>query len=527
MRPKRSAAELVVRRNRYYRLVGLSVLAGVCGGVPAVVYRITLTGANGLRQTLFGLAVTPLRAVLLILLLLVVGAAAGRITQGEPLIAGSGIPQVKGQLQGWFAPNWPRVLLTKFVGGALCIFGGLALGREGPSVQLGAMASQGMAEKLRCSPVEKKYLVTCGACGGLAAAFNAPLAGMMFGLEEIHKNFSALAMFPTMVAAIIADLISKAYFGTSSSMNLGLAPSLGYLGYLLFAIMGILMGLFGVLYNKTLLSLQKGYRRLPVPVWVRIMIPFAFAGALGFCLPQVLGPGNSLIAALSDREYTLAFTALLLIGRFVFSMISFCSGAPGGIFFPLLVLGALAGCVCGKLAVLALGLPVTCVVYFMVVGMAGLFAAIVRAPITGIILVMEMSGSLTQLAGVTIAVCCATLVANGLGSQPIYESLLDGLLANGTREVPKENDIVTYPVPLESTLVGRAMRELEFPQSCLVISVVRGLDVLIPRGEMVLQAGDFINIACPMNAEWELREFLNRTGSGGESRRAKVKVQSG
>jgi H+/Cl- antiporter ClcA len=514
MAPKDNPAEAILRSRGQYKLILISVLAGICGGMTAVLYRLTLSWTDALRTELYAFADTPVRIIILFAVLLLLGAVAGKITQSTPLIMGSGIPQVEGQVMGFISPKWLPVLIKKFIGGALCMLGGLALGREGPSIQLGAMATQGMTQKLKCSETEKKYLITCGACGGLAAAFNAPLAGMMFGLEEIHKNFSALAIFPAMVAAITADLISKGCFGIKASLSLGVVELLPLRYYLMFAAVGILMGAFGAFYNKFLLSLQKAYKKLPVPVWVRIMIPFVAAGIVGLICPEMLGAGHNIIEELSGGNLTLSVMLVFLAGRFLFSMICFCSGAPGGIFFPLLVLGSLAGCICGKIAVLFFGIPQTDIINFMLLGMAGMFAGIVRAPITGVILVMEMSGSLTQMAGITITACCATLTANLLGSRPIYESLLKNYIGGnegGGRE--KDNIIIEHLVTLHSSMTGGTVSRLNLPKDCLILSINRGQDKLIPKGGSVLQAGDLLHIACPRNSKDALMKMLNETES--------------
>lgn len=510
MSPRKSPVESMLRASGQYRLIMFSVFAGLCGGAAAAAYRFTLTWADKLRIRLYGFADSPLKTLLLFAVLMLLGALIGKITQSAPLITGSGIPQVKGQVMGFLNPKWLPVLIKKFIAGALCIVGGLALGREGPSIQLGAMAAQGAAQKLRCSDTEKKYLLTCGACGGLAAAFNAPLAGMMFGLEEIHKNFSALALFPVMVAAIIADLFSKGCFGIGANLHFEIAHLLPLKYYPLYIIVGVLMGLFGALYNRVLLSLQRGYKKLPVPLWVRIMIPFAAAGIVGLIYPNLLGAGHNLIEGLTEGSFSLNIMLILLAGRFLFSLICFCSGAPGGIFFPLLVLGSLAGGICGELAVIILEVPQEIIINFILMGMAGMFAGIVRAPITGVILVMEMSGSLTQMAGITITACAATLIANLVKSRPIYDSLLENFIGK-EEEAKGDNDIIEHLVTLHSSMAGSTISSLKLPKDCLILSVNRGQEKIIPKGGTVLQAGDLIHIACPDNSRDSLRSMLIET----------------
>jgi H+/Cl- antiporter ClcA len=280
---------------------------------------------------------------------------------------------------------------------------------------------------------DKKLLLLCGACAGLAAAFNAPLAGIAFALEENYKKITPKVVFATAAASIIADIISKLFFGMEPALHMPHVDTLPLSLFFIYPIVGICCGCLGVLFNKTLLSTQKLYKKLPLRDTFRIAIPFLFAGVFGLALPEVLGGGHHIITHLSDVGMTVGTMLLLLVGKFVFTMICFCSGAPGGIFFPLLVLGALSGGIIGSGACALLGLPESCMINFLLLGMTGMFSGIVRAPITGIILVAEMSGSLTQFVGLVIVSVVSALTANMLGSKPIYDELLENMLRNQTK----------------------------------------------------------------------------------------------
>lgn len=505
--------EFTLRHIKRDRLVPLCALAGLLSGGVSVLYRLTLSWANVLRSAAFTWADTPFRIVLLFVGLIALGLVVGLITQKEPLISGSGIPQVEGQLLGKISPRWFRVMYKKFIAGALSLLGGLALGREGPSIQFGAMISQGLAEQTKRSDIEKKYLIASGACAGLAAAFNAPLAGAMFGLEEVHKNFSKTSLLSALVAAIMADLLSKAVFGTVSSLNIGLVDLLPFRDYAMFIAVGAIMGVVGSVYNSVLLGTQKLYKKLPIPVWARIIIPFVFAGALGLFYPDMLGGGHNVIENMSAGNYTVTFMLILLVGRFVFSMLSYGSGAPGGIFFPLLVIGSLTGALLGHFCVASFGLEEGYVINFMLLGMAGMFAGVVRAPVTGIILVLEMSGSLTQLVGLTMTAAMAVMVADALGSEPIYDSLLkvmDGGCSNA--EKCEEHHIIELSVPMSSPLAFMPVRDFSWPDECLVVSVIRGSrdKAEIPKGNTVIMPGDTVCVACPAEKEAELRSAFDR-----------------
>ena len=417
------------RKNIF--LIGKSLIFGAFAALSAVAYRAVLSRSESLCHEIFSFASSPLRMILLFLFLLLVGLVVGRITESEPLIKGSGIPQLEGQFHGHLSPRPLTVLVKKFIAGALGIVCGLSLGREGPSIQLGAMTGQLVDHRLPGTDEDeddKKLLLLCGACAGLAAAFNAPLAGVAFALEETYKKFTPKAVFVTASASIIADMISKLFFGMTPALGMPQVDTLPLSMFFLYPIVGICCGCFGALFNKTLMSTQRLYKKLPLRDTFRIAIPFLFAGVFGLVLPEVLGGGHHIVSQLSSVGMAVGMMLLLLVGKFVFTMICFCSGAPGGIFFPLLVLGALTGGIVGSGACALLGLPESCMINFLLLGMTGMFSGIVRAPVTGIILVAEMSGSLTQFPGLVLVSVVSALTANMLGSKPVYDELLENML---------------------------------------------------------------------------------------------------
>ncbi|MBR5536408.1 MAG: ClC family H(+)/Cl(-) exchange transporter [Clostridia bacterium] len=420
--------------RKHISLIGKSLLVGAFAALSAVAYRAVLGRAEALCHGIFGFADSPLRIVLLFLFLFLMGLVVGRITESEPFIKGSGIPQLEGQFHGHFSPKPLAVLVKKFVGGALSIVCGLSLGREGPSIQLGAMTGQLVSSRLPEGEEEdSKLLLLCGACAGLAAAFNAPLAGVAFALEETYKKITPKVVFATAAASIFADIVSKLFFGTTPALNLPQVDPLPLSLFYVYPIVGLCCGCLGVLFNKTLMSTQRLYKKLPLRDTCRIAIPFLFAGVFGLVLPEVLGGGHHIITHLSGVGMTVGMMLLLLAAKFAFTMICFCSGAPGGIFFPLLVLGALSGGIIGSGACALLGLPESCMINFLLLGMTGMFSGIVRAPITGIILVAEMSGSLTQFTGLVLVSVVASLTANMLGCKPVYDELLENMLRDRAR----------------------------------------------------------------------------------------------
>lgn len=415
-------------------LITEGLCVGLVGGFVVLLYRVALNFAgNWLLKSLSHIKGNPLRCAVWFLVLAGLAWIVGRLVKWEPMISGSGIPQVEGEVAGRLSQNWKRVLPAKFAGGFLCMLGGLSLGREGPSIQLGAMAGQGISRALGRGKREEKFLMTCGASAGLSAAFHAPLAGMMFAVEEIHKTFSIPILLPVMTASVTADYIASHILGLDPVFHFQITEYLPQNYYWLLILLGILVGVSGVFYNWGMLKAQELYRKIPLLKETgRLLIAFLTAGVLGLVMPSVLGSGSGLIVSLTKGEMVLGMVVLTLVVKFLFSAVSFGSGAPGGIFFPLLILGALLGAVFAMTGAEFFGLDPVYINNFVLLGMTGFFTAIVRAPLTGIILLFEMSGSISQMLSLSIVSVTAYIVATLMRSEPIYDSLLKRILKADT-----------------------------------------------------------------------------------------------
>ncbi len=486
--------------NRYgslrTMLVFEGILVGVAAGLVSVLYRYVLEKADEIRNGILALCTgKPLRMIGWMAVLLVLAWVVSLLMKWEPMISGSGIPQVEAEIAGYIKPNWLRVVIAKIIGGFLCIVGGLSLGREGPSIQLGGMTGKGVSRILGRFRLEEHFLLTCGASAGLSAAFNAPLAGVMFALEEVHKNFSAMVLLSCMAASLVADYISNGIFGMQPVFSFTVDSMIPLNGYFYIIVLGVLCGVLGVFYNKVLLASQTAYKKIGfLPQAVRLMIPFACAGLLGFVMPDVLGGGHSMISKLYNENLVLSSILVMLVVKFLFSMVSFGSGAPGGIFFPLLVLGAYIGGAYGTVLVVWLGFDRDFVAILIIIAMAALFSAIVRAPVTGIVLISEMTGSFSHLLSLSTASLVAYVVAELLRSKPVYESLTERLLAGQSIKMAvgkaHAKSIITSVIEQGSEADGCMIQDLGLPSSCLVVSVTRGEEELIPRGKLRLKAGD-------------------------------------
>lgn len=475
-------------------LAAEGALIGILAGLTAVLYRYCLTWAeSGLYTILSFIKGNLLFIALWFVALIAMGVVVGRLVKWESMASGSGIPQVSGEVKGYLSPVWWRVILCKFVGGTLSILGGLSLGREGPSIQLGAMTAKGYSRLRKYNKTKEIGLLCCGAGAGLAAAFNAPLAGIMFVLEEIHHTFDRTMLVAGMIATVSADFVSKIFFSQATIFSFQ-TSTLALRYYWLLGILGIILGLAGAGYNFVMLKGQVLYHHFKyVPKEIRIALTFVLAGVLGLILPEVLAGGHSMITLLEHGQPALATLFLLLLVKFLFSAASFGSGAPGGIFFPLLILGAYAGGIFGSLSMKLFPLPGDLLPQFIVLGMAGLFAGIVRAPITGIVLITEMTGNMHRMLDIAVVSIIAYLVANMVGSKPIYTSLLDNILQRQKElEIDEgaEKVLVTYVVPFNSAICNKKISEITWQKNTLVASILREDHTITPKGDTEIYPGD-------------------------------------
>ncbi|WP_068963220.1 H(+)/Cl(-) exchange transporter ClcA [Desulfosporosinus sp. BG] len=481
------------------KLVFEGMGVGILTGLLVVLYRFMLEEAGLMLTKVYNvLTVRPALIFAWIGVLCIIGYVVGLLVEHDPMISGSGIPQVEGVLLRKLSMNWWKVIIGKFVGGVLAIGSGLSMGREGPSVQLGAAVGQGFSQVLKRVKIEEKYLTTSGASAGLAAAFGAPLAGVMFALEEVHKNFSPLVLLSAVSAAVSADFVTSEFFGLKPVLNFANLHDFPLRYYFYIIILGAIIGVLGVVFNKTLLKTQDLYAMqnwLPKKYWV--IIPLLISILLGFFLPQVLGGGHELIASLVTKgNYPFRILLVLMLAKFLFTMACYGSGAPGGIFLPLLAIGALIGNIYGITLVHVFHMDSTYVNNFIILAMAGYFTAVVRAPITGTILITEMTGSFSHLLTLAIVSIVAYIVADLLGSKPIYESLLEKFLHKQGEGMEAGNEkskyILEFAVCMGSILDGKQIKEIKWPAHCLLVSVKRGEREIIPKGDTVIYPGDYL-----------------------------------
>lgn len=495
------------------KIIGESIVVGAIVGFVIVIFRYLLEKASELSTAIYATVRENMNLLpFMIIGLVIVGVIIGLILRFEPLSSGSGIPQIEGQLARKIEVSWWRVLLAKFTGGLLAIGSGLSLGREGPSVQIGAAIGQGFGKVFKRTKIEEKFLITCGASAGVAAAFNAPLAGLMFALEELHKHFSAKVLTSAMSAAIVADLISKYFFGLQPAFNLQNVLVLPQNYFFSIIVLGVILGIFGALFNKSLIASMKFYGRLNwLPFWAKPIIPLMFVGLFAIVLPEVLGGGHHLIEVLTHGNLGISILVVILIVKFFFTMISYGSGAQGGIFLPLLVLGALVGSIYGNFIHIAFDMDSNLISSFIILAMAGTFSAIIKAPLTGIILILEMTGGISHLLALALVSITAFITADLLRSAPIYETLLDRIIKKADNRThngdARTKMLIEKAVAISSKIDGKLVKDIDWPAHCLLITIKRCEQEIIPNRDFQILSGDLLII---LTDEFHAAEVLSK-----------------
>jgi CIC family chloride channel protein len=345
----------------------------------------------------------------------------------EPTTIGSGIQHVEAVMHGDAKPSRLIALPIKFFGGLLSIGSGMALGREGPTVQMAAVIGSQCGKLFRLKTVEQSLLYTAVAGAGLSIAFNAPLSGIAFSFEEISKKITIKRLVVSFAAVTSGMLVFRSYFGNSIEFVVGdLLPD-SAVTLCFYIIFSVVLSFIAGLYGKTIigaLNTADSFRSIS-PVVKASIIGFG-VGSLAYFYPNLVGGGDPQVQSLLSGDYFLFPLILIMLLRFFLGPICYSSGVPGGIFSPILLMGSGMGVIFVLLLnpVLGnIGIGQLDPIAFALVGMAAFFTVVVRAPLTGILLVTEMSGKVSLMIPLLIASVICTLIPALLKQEPIYDAL--------------------------------------------------------------------------------------------------------
>ncbi|UOA10860.1 H(+)/Cl(-) exchange transporter ClcA [Methylobacter sp. S3L5C] len=437
---------MILERQRH-RLLVPSILLGLLTGAISVGVNLSLSYGEEFRNRVIDFAHQQVIIgpwIMMGFTVMAVCLSVGLVSRFAPEASGSGISHLKGVMQGCWPFRWLRVLVIKFVSMIIGASAGLMLGRAGPTVHMGGAIGQGLVNSWPNQTFkDRSVLIAAGGGAGLAAAFNSPLAGLVFVLEELDSRCSSFEFFAAGIACLSADMVCRIVLGQYPTFHLVIAgtPPLDIL--IAFLPLGIVSALLGYLFNRTLLTAQK---LISLPLWPRFFWWFVLAAmvtTIGWLTPDLLGGGQDFVnSILEGRVFTLQTIVLFFIIRFIVTIGSSSSGAAGGIFMPVLVLGALLGLGVGSIIQLLFPELNVDAKLFAVVGMASYFTGVVRAPLTGIVLIIEMTGNYTLILPLFVACFSAQIVADWLRVVPIYDALLENTIKkNESRELALSNGI--------------------------------------------------------------------------------------
>lgn len=427
--PQRSASA----EERFFLL--LSIFIGIYAGLAVVCFRLAIEWtriyALGTSVAIRGprLIIAPAAAGLVVAFL---------VMKVFPAVRGSGVNQTKSALyiSNGYIPL--RTAIGKFICSGLAIGSGHSLGPEDPSLQIGATLASALGRRLRLSREKTRLIAPVGAAAGLAAAFNAPIAAVLFVIEEVVGRWSAGILGSIVLSAVSSVVVARFFLGAEPMFRIPTVSLISTEELLAYALLGVGGGLASLVFAK-LISWSRE-RLKAMPRWTQYFQPAiagAIIGTIGyFGFPQVMGAGYDYMDQAMHSQFTWQFLLALAFLKIASTTLSFTSGTPGGMFAPTLFVGAMLGAATGDIEHVLLPHLTGSVGTYALVGMGVLFAAFLRAPLTSVFMVLEVSGNYSIIIPVILANTIAYLISRSLQPTPIFEVLTrqDGLILPSMEE---------------------------------------------------------------------------------------------
>lgn len=481
-------------------------IVGLFGGIGGATFRYGIQFMDCFRDNL--MSYTDITSVILwIILVSFLGIIAYFLLKWEPMSGGSGIPQIEGEMMGLFDMRAVPVAVSKYLGGLFNALAGFSLGREGPSVQLGGAIGKGVSKLFKSTLREERILISAGAAAGLTAAFSAPVSGAVFVFEEVHKSFYPKLVIPTFSAVLVSNFVTSVIFDLKPSLGFSVMKGLPlyYFGHLL--LLGVFVGIVGVIFNKVLLGYKTLYNKIKIHNAIKLVITFIAVSAIGYSYHELLGGGNSLVGMLAQHRYAAMYLFMIICGKILLTSFCFGSGVQGGIFLPILVIGASSGAFMQEIMLtIGMSLP-QYLPQIVICAMGGILASTIRSPLLSILLVLEMTNSFNNIYAIGTVTIVSYLVAELLKEPPVYDSLLWRMI-KGVVPTSLEQTFFETKIPVTSTKTGKKLKELGIPQHILIVSIERLGAHIVPDANTTLQVGDSLSVSCPKKALKETKKFF-------------------
>lgn len=492
-----------------------SGLSGVIVGVIVSLYNLAANKLVDAGGYLYSLVrehewAIPIMLVVLVAIALIVHL----LLKITPECKGSGVPRTEGVLRGILSFRWLRVLFTTIAASLLTFFSGMSLGSEGPSIQIGATTAQGASDMLRCRSAWRTYAMSGGAGAGLAVAFNAPLTGIIFVLEEVHKRFTPMLVMTAAAAVLTGTLTSNAlsllWGGSGYLFAMGDFVMFPISGVWRLILLGIVIGLASVIFNLLITKSNKFVAKyFDIPDWAKLIFAFVITGVFAYFYADSIGGGHHMIMKIGNMDFALQTLLILAAVKLFLIVVGFNSGATGGLFIPMLSIGALIGGIGGHVFV-SLGMDPIYYKTIVVVAMAGFFGACVRTPLTAIVLIVEVTGQLSGFLMTGITIMVAYFVAELFKVRPLYDALLEPIVEKENNKRPLEVIQLTITVTANSFAIHKSLRDIMWPPNCLLLNIERGNKILVPDGETRFMAGDRVLIQAETRDSAHTTDLLYR-----------------
>ena len=416
-------------------LVPLAVLVGAITGLGAVGFRLLITfftRAFTGYDDYSALGRVPsthwpsLGFWFLLLTPVVAGAIYGPIVHRfAPEARGHGVPEVMYAVSHRGGRIAPQVSVVKALASALCIGGGGSVGREGPIVQIGSATGSTVAQVLHLDTPRVRLLVACGAAAGISATFNAPLAGAFFAMELILRDFAAESFGAVVLSSVTADVVGRALLGDHPFLSLPRFAVRSPMEYLLYAALGVIVGVVGVVFAKVLYLIEDACDWLwRGPEWGRPAVGGLVLGAVLIALPQMYGVGYPVLENAVDGKYVIGMLLLLMVGKMVATSLTIGIGGSGGVFAPTLFIGAMAGTAFGTIAHTTFPAVTEAAGAYGLIGMGAALGGATGAPITAVVILFELTGEYSIILPLMAAVVMAAGTGHLLSKQTIYTAKL-------------------------------------------------------------------------------------------------------
>lgn len=407
------------------KIILQAVMVGLISGLLVVFFKVSISKLFEFIQNFISQFDLSHKLLIFPLITTLGGLISGVLVfKFAPETKGSGIPFVKMVMARMGNITRVRTIVVKFLAGVAGIGTGLSLGREGPSVQLGAGAGALVGKIFKMKGTDQGKLIAAGAGSAIGATFNAPIAGTIFVLEELVNKFSASLLFPVLVATVTASSVARHFLGNNPSFTIPyITHDLSFEGISVCIILGIVAGFLGVAFAKIIYKNNEFFEKMDkIPNWLKPAIAGFGIGVIGIFIPYVLGSGNLSVDLLLQHKLALSVVVLVFAVKFFVTPFCFGSGVAGGIFLPMLMLGSFLGYIVASIFNM-FGFHVDVVVMAMI-GMGAFLASVARTPITAVVMVFEMTAGYTHILPIMLSAAIADLIAEKLNHRPIYASLI-------------------------------------------------------------------------------------------------------